>query len=193
MPGSNTQMNPRPDITCHKCSKTGHFSSVCAEAKHANGTVLTVTETAQAPDAVSVLGSEAGGSMAPSVPAPAVTMTLLRSDMADSVCSFQFFLQDGAIDQGPTAHLISQHKAMTGHTVPDSWILLDDQSTVDVFCNKNLLQNLHEGETACRISCNASTAETGLIGDLPGCPSPVWFHPKGIANVLSLRRVSKHC
>jgi hypothetical protein len=133
-----------------------------------------------------------GRKRGPSVAAPAVTMTLLGSDMADSVCSFQF-LQNGAVDQGPAEDLISQHDAMTGHAVPDSWILLDDQSTVDVFCNKNLLQNIPEGKTICGISCNAGTAETNLIPDLPGCPSPVWFHPKGIANALSLHRVSQHC
>jgi hypothetical protein len=34
---------------------------------------------------------------------------------------------------------------------------------------------------------------TNLIGDLPGYPTPVWYHPKGIANILSLKRVSQHC
>ena len=27
--------------------------------------------------------------------------------------------------------------------IPDSWILLDSQSTVDVFMNKKLLKNIH--------------------------------------------------
>lgn len=80
VPASNAQLNPRPHIMCHKCGKTGHFSGKCAEAKHVNGTVLVVTETEQAPDAVSVLG--------PKRRSPAVTMTLLGSDMANSVCSF---------------------------------------------------------------------------------------------------------
>jgi hypothetical protein len=39
-PATSTQPNPRPDITCHKCGKLGHFSTTCAEVNHANGTVL---------------------------------------------------------------------------------------------------------------------------------------------------------
>ena len=41
--GTNAQPNPRPDITCHRCSRTGHFSNSCAEVKALDGTVL-VTE-----------------------------------------------------------------------------------------------------------------------------------------------------
>ena len=107
--------------------------------------------------------------------------------------SGQCFITNGVVDQAHTAQLLSQHKAMTGHVVPKTWMLLDNQSTVDVFCNKNLLRNIREGVTTCRINCNAGTAETKLIGDLPGYPSPVWCHPGGIANILSLHRVSKHC
>ena len=66
VPASNTQANPRPDITCHKCGKVGHFSGKCAEIKHANGTVLVNTGTEQvAGDGVSVLGAEGATSVAP--------------------------------------------------------------------------------------------------------------------------------
>ena len=86
-----------------------------------------------------------------------------------------------------------QHKAATGRTVPKWWLLLDNQSTVDVICNKALLKNIGKAPTTCRISCNAGVVEVDTIGDLPGYPSPVWYHPDGIANILSLHRVSQHC
>jgi hypothetical protein len=52
--------------------------------------------------------------------------------------------------------------------VPKAWILLDNQLTVDVFCNKDLLQNVRKSNTHMDIHCNAGVTSTNLIGDFPG-------------------------
>ena len=41
-----------------------------------------------------------------------------------------------------------------------------------------------------RIQCNARIRVTNLVGDLPGY-GPVWFDPRAIANVLSLKLVKE--
>lgn len=74
--------------------------------------------------------------------------------------------------------------------VPKTWILLDNQSTVDVFYNAELLQNIRQVGSSIQIHCNAGITTTNLKGDLPGYGT-VWYHPKGIANILSLSRVTK--
>lgn len=74
--------------------------------------------------------------------------------------------------------------------VSKDWILLDNQSTVDVFYNPRLLRNIRQSEKGMEIHCNAGTTTTRMIGDFPGYGT-VWFHPDGIANILSLSRVSK--
>jgi hypothetical protein len=38
------------------------------------------------------------------------------------------------------------------------------------------------------INCNAGGAATDQVGELAGY-GQVWYHPKGIANILSLARV----
>jgi hypothetical protein len=74
--------------------------------------------------------------------------------------------------------------------IPKTWVLLDNQSTVDVFFNPELLVNIRRSRAALDIYCNAGKASTDLIGDLPGY-GWVWYHPNGIANILSLSRVKK--
>jgi hypothetical protein len=72
--------------------------------------------------------------------------------------------------------------------VPKTWVLLDNQSTVDVFHNAALLKNIRSSTQYMDIHCNAGVTSTNLVGDFPGYGT-VWYHPQGIANILSMSRV----
>jgi Reverse transcriptase (RNA-dependent DNA polymerase) len=74
--------------------------------------------------------------------------------------------------------------------IPLWWILLDSQSTVDVFCNAALLVNIHTVDHRMYIHCNAGTMWTDQQGDLPGY-GRVWYCQNAIANILSLHNVSR--
>jgi hypothetical protein len=78
-----------------------------------------------------------------------------------------------------------------GRRIPDTWILLDNQSTVDVFHNATLLSNIRQAAGTMDIYCNAGVTTTTLVGDLPGYGT-VWYQPNAIANILSLSRVREH-
>jgi hypothetical protein len=99
-------------------------------------------------------------------------------------------------DNSEEDHVASNYEFMfvhEGYTFKQSngenlraWILLDNQSTVNVFCNPTLVRNVRSAQRPLALKCNAGTVNVTKVADLPGYPEPVWFHDKGIANVLSL-------
>jgi hypothetical protein len=70
------------------------------------------------------------------------------------------------------------------------WILLDSQSTADIFCNPSLLANIRYAGKSIKIHCNASTSIVTQIGTLKNY-GEVWFNTKTIVNILSLARVEE--
>jgi hypothetical protein len=74
--------------------------------------------------------------------------------------------------------------------IPSTWMLLDSQSTIDVFSNRDMLRDIHPTKTTMHIKCNAGSRSTNLRGYLSGY-GWVWFFPNGIANILSLSRVKE--
>jgi hypothetical protein len=99
----------------------------------------------------------------------------------------------GEFDNAPGVGFIFHQKSnfdpkVKEGRVPSSWILLDNQLMVDVFHNADLLKNIQQGKGHMDIHCNVGVTSTNLIGDLPGY-GKVWYHPNGIANILSLKRV----
>ena len=75
-----------------------------------------------------------------------------------------------------------------GHIKP-TWVLLDNQYTVDMFSNRRLLKNIRKSDRSLDIFSTGGRTTTDLKGDLLGYGT-VWFHPVGIANILSLSKVA---
>jgi Zinc knuckle len=73
--------------------------------------------------------------------------------------------------------------------IPATWLLLDNQSTVDLFCNSRLLKNIRHSDQRMSVQCNTGQCTTNMVGDLPGYGT-VWYDPNSIANILSLKRVA---
>ena len=70
------------------------------------------------------------------------------------------------------------------------WCLLDNQSTVDIFCNAFYLSNIRTAprNKQMHIHCNTGVLVVTKVGNLAGY-GMVWYHHKAIANILSQSRV----
>ena len=67
-------------------------------------------------------------------------------------------------------------------------ILLDNQATVDIFCNRALLTKVWTSDGYMTISGNGGELRTNLQGWLPGY-GMVWYHKSAITNLLCFKNV----
>ena len=150
-------------ITCYNCKQNGHYANQCNNAKVEDGTTNTT-----------VSGGADGGNGTTLVN---VDDNEGAFDDDDIVTSFAF------ICSGVSLNTASLH-----NHIPNTWVLLDNQSTIDVFSNPSLLVDIHSVNRSMSIYCNAGVTTTCKVGTLPGY-GEVWYHATGIANILSFSRV----
>jgi len=72
------------------------------------------------------------------------------------------------------------------------WILLDTQSTVSVFNNKQYLKNIRESKETPRAITNGGYQDSHQAGEFPNLGT-VWYNPNSIANILSMKEVRRVC
>jgi hypothetical protein len=153
----------KSNITCHRCNQKGHYASECNT--YQNATPKKPADPTKQSGAQMLMAAVESGEF--DYDEKRAFQLLTHSEVV---------LQSDGIKNGSNA------------SIPSSWILLDNQSTVDVFQNKDLLTNIRRINGHMDIHCNAGTATTSIVGDLRGYGT-VWYHPQGIANILSLSRV----
>ena len=85
----------------------------------------------------------------------------------------------------------TQRRTAQAH-IPNTWVLLDSQSTVSVFNNPLLVRNIRESGNVLEVVTNGGIQKSTQIADIPNFGT-VWFNPKSIANILSLAEVCDIC
>jgi hypothetical protein len=114
----------------------------------------------------------------------AQNLTFLSKAMfqSDNPIKCTEYNKNGSLAEIHKSTIFSQ--ANTG--IPATWYLLDNQSTCDIVSNPKIVKNICQVEGCMQLATQAGSTTTNLMARVPGYYWPVWFHPGGIPNIISL-------
>jgi hypothetical protein len=154
-------------MTCRKCQRVGHITTLCENEKVSNTNVK---------DGETHVTNE-----------DAVLEFMVAEQEGDKEYYYAYLL----LIEEQTQRSASFHTkdCINGGRIPKEWILLDSKSTTDAISNPALLKNIHEVQGSLTIYTQTGKAVTKLKVTVP-IYGEVWYCPDGITTILSLAHVA---
>jgi len=178
--GKDTEPKNKDDswqkkATCHNCGKIGHIRPNCPSLKEDSGTELDTNKT-KSPTKSSKDKQAAKKKKKKTYFAQQATVISSGNESSkteNQFLSFTFF-----------GHCNTTANPMKLHDI----ILLDNQSTVDLFCNRKFVSHVWKTKHSMTVHGNGGTLTTNMKAHVDNY-GDVWYDPSAITNILSLKNV----
>ena len=109
-------------------------------------------------------------------------------DNADNLDNSENYSQSSIGVTDSCFQMLEQANRLSGNV-----LLIDSCSSVNLICNSDLLHDIVTVDWHMQVRCNVGVCTTNQQeGRLGNFPKPVWYNPKGVANILSLNLVKKY-
>ena len=156
----NQQKQQEKEITCFKCKKKGHYSNKCTEelptATDKKGTSLLINKEDSFDEEIEDGQYEMEEENVSTISEEQELDNQEKYSTAqeDSKESDDWLYEEDSMFSNDDYEGFAFVQDVTCNMndkarIPDSWILLDSQSTVDVFKNKKLLKNIRDAKRLC--------------------------------------------
>ena len=172
---NNRNNNRLANIRCYNCGRMGHYANNCPELQNNGNT----NGTSNAQDQCTPVPSGNNNSNS--------TSTSNSNSNSNSNNQENAFsnVQVGSIEHHERVFSQAETAEIMKH-----WILLDNCSTTDIFCDQNVLGTITPETTTLNLRTNGGILQSNKKGFLPNY-GKVWYDPRAITNILSLFNVKK--
>jgi hypothetical protein len=189
------------DKTCYRCDGKGHPASHCTLDKKSDKKADDVDDAASTASSVNKLKKDFKKMSKAFTTMKLEKLKESESDLSgsdadedshfqyDDAFQFQFTQLESEFEPRISSLLFKQaHGAKVALDLKQI-ILLDSQSTMDLFCNKELVGGTYKSSDSMRLKSNGGSMVINHKATLPGYAKDVWFSTRAITNILALSNV----
>jgi ribosomal protein L15 len=180
------------DKECYKCGKLGHPAPLCPDKEDDDKSLKSTASS------VSKLKTDFKKMKKAFAQLKENDSDDSDSDLEEETShfqmdAFQFTQFDKKFDKKFEPRIARLFKQAHGGTTLEldltEVILLDSQSTMDIFCNQAMVGETSKSVSSMRLKSNGGSMVVTHKAKMPGYHRPVWFSKKAIANILALRNL----
>ena len=179
--------------TCYCCGKPGHKSPACRLKDKIPRSEWAINKAAQKANLhVHTTVNNSSDSSTNSANTHTNTSTNTNTNTNNNTTDTSSITTTSTTNSSNTAWTFVQvgHQlsSVNKHQDLHDLILLDNQSSEDLFSNEKMVKDIHQVQEVLQLHTNGGTIDNNLKAELPNF-GKVWYNPQAIANILSFAKM----